>query len=121
MTKIIATYGLVTFTVISLAAGQLMFKISASRLETLSIQGFLDRSFLIIFVPSLALYGVATLAWILVLRTMPLSTAYVFIALAFVLVPIAAAVFLGESINYLQWIGFALIAGGVVLAGSAAT
>ena len=66
-------------------------------------------------VPSLALYGFATLAWIWLLRHAELKTVYPFMALAFVIVPIGAVYFFGERITPLYCAGAALIVLGVIV------
>lgn len=65
----------------------------------------------------LATYGVATIIWTMVLRTLPLSTAYPFVALAFILVPLVGVVMFGEKFTTTQWLGTALIFVGIYLAG----
>ena len=62
------------------------------------------------------IYGVATLLWISLLRYVPLNKAYVFMALSFVLVPIASYFVFREHITVGYWIGVALIVSGVIVA-----
>ncbi|WP_018998495.1 DMT family transporter [Hirschia maritima] len=117
MLKFLSDYGLLVFTVLSLAAGQILFKVASGRLQGVGVSSFLNTNFLIIMVPALIVYAIATITWILVLRTMPLSTAYVFVALAFVIVPVASIFILRETVTPIQWAGFFLICAGVGLAG----
>jgi drug/metabolite transporter (DMT)-like permease len=55
-------------------------------------------------------------AWMLAIRKEDLSVLYPLMALTFVLVPIFAALLLGERITALQFIGMIMIVGGVSLA-----
>lgn len=110
-------YIVIITVVATLAIGQLLFKTVAVRLGD---RGFLtlldDPKTLMIFISSLALYGFATIGWIWGLRQVPLSTAYLFMSLAFVLVPLAAWFVLGEPISTRFIMGTALIIVGIVVA-----
>jgi drug/metabolite transporter (DMT)-like permease len=57
----------------------------------------------------------ASVCWVLVVRQAPLSVAYPFMALSFLLVPAAASVFFGESISAGQYAGMATIVVGIAL------
>ena len=70
-------------------------------------------------IAAFAIYGAATFIWVTILRTMPLSTAYPFIALGFLLVPLAGVVLFGEHLTPIQWAGAVLIVVGIVMAGGA--
>lgn len=63
----------------------------------------------------LLLYGLSTVLWLLGLSKIPLSAAYPFTALTFVLVMIASRVVLGEHIPLWRTLGLLLIIGGFVL------
>jgi len=52
--------------------------------------------------------------WVYILRTVPLSFAYPFSALGFVLVPVAAKLIFGESIGRMYLIGAVLVIGGLL-------
>jgi undecaprenyl phosphate-alpha-L-ara4N flippase subunit ArnE len=67
---------------------------------------------------ALLLYGAATLLWTWILRTTPLSTAYPFAALAFVLVPLLASAVFGEELTARLLIGAALIVAGILVSAS---
>jgi drug/metabolite transporter (DMT)-like permease len=103
--------GLILAALLMLACGQVLFKqasmtISFSQPETL-LSGTL--------VVALAIYGVATILWLAVLARMPLSQAFPFYGLSFLLVPLFAWVFLGEAIPSRVWIGSIVIALGIVI------
>lgn len=112
-------YVILLAVVATIAIGQLLFKQVGLRLGD---RGFLtlleDRQTLVIFMTSLALYGVATFGWIWGLRQVPLSTAYLFMSLGFVLVPLIAYFFLGEPISTRFMVGTAFIITGIAIAAS---
>lgn len=99
-----------------LAAGQSLFKLSALSLQDAGrTGGLLSLATIPSFWLALALYGLGTLFWIIVLQTVPLSRAYPFMALAFVLVPLLAVVIFKESLSLTYVVGAALIVAGVVV------
>lgn len=110
-------YVLIIAVVATLAIGQLLFKSVGLRLGD---RGFMtlveDRTTLMIFLASLMLYGVATIGWIWALRQVPLSTAYLFMSLGFILVPVISHYAFGEILNYKIFIGSALIIAGILVA-----
>jgi multidrug transporter EmrE-like cation transporter len=106
---------LVSFPV-AIAAGQILFKRAASQIGSATGTSWvLDVARLPSMWLALALYGAATLLWVRILTTVPLSRAYPFMALAFVLVPAAGYVFFNESITVRYVVGTALIIAGVVV------
>ena len=64
---------------------------------------------------ALALYAGATLLWVIILRTTPLSVAYPFAALAFVIVPLAARFLFAEPLDGRYALGVMFILAGVIL------
>lgn len=99
-----------------LAVGQLLFKIAADRQphpQLLDFVGSLIRD--PVFYLALAIYGLATLAWLYVLSTVKLSLAYPFLALAFLLTPLGASIFLGEALGARYFIGLLLLLGGLLV------
>lgn len=97
--------------------GQLLFKLAADRVagET-SLGGMAVR---LVSVPAmwgaLVLYAITILAWVWVLRTVPLSIAYSAVALVFVFVPLLAAWLFKEPLTLQFALGTALIGAGVLL------
>ena len=107
--------GLVTFA-ISMATGQVLFKLGATRVPAAeNLEGWIALIFQPIVITALALYGAATFLWLWLLQKIPLTTAYPFAALAFVLVPLGGVLFFNESVNLKYIGGVTLILGGVVL------
>ena len=67
---------------------------------------------------ALFIYGLGTIIWIYLLKSVPLSFAYPFMALTFCLVPLLAWYFLGEPLTWRKGFGTMLVmAGLVVIAG----
>lgn len=95
-----------------LASGQILFKKAALASAGKSLLlGLLNWWMLV----ALVVYGVATLLWVAILRTTPLSVAYPFAALGFVIVPVAARVMFSEPLDLRYAAGAALIVIGIVL------
>lgn len=111
----IFSYGLVGFCVCALAAGQIIFKIVSGRVDTLT-DILTDRNTFFIFASAATLYGASTLAWIVALRSIPLSQAYLFMALGFVIVPVAAHFVFGEPLRPQLLLGALLVCVGVWVA-----
>ena len=63
----------------------------------------------------LSLYGVGALLWLFVLGRVPLSMAYPFVGLGFIMTMLAGAIVLGESVSIIRVGGTAMIALGCVL------
>ena len=61
------------------------------------------------------LYGLAALAWLIVLSRFELSYAYPMLAMMYMIIPFAASLFLKEEINSMQWIGIMIISVGVLI------
>ena len=99
--------------VVGIAAGQVLFKFGADELNAAG--GKLVSTGGLVLAAALALYGVATVAWIWVLQRSELGKTYPLMALAFVLVPLASHVVFGESFSWRYAVGCALLVAGVVL------
>jgi len=106
--------GLLIATPIMIAIGQVLFKMTSEKLVA-NDAPFHTALYNPVFILALGIYGGATLLWIYVLKTVPLSYAYSFMALTFVAVPLLAIAFLGETVNLKYAIGAALIISGLVL------
>jgi len=107
-------YGLLLATPFMIALGQVLFKQTSERLSA-SGKAFHSIAFDPLFILALIIYGSATLLWIYVLKHVPLAYAYSFMALTFVLVPLMAALWLGETITLKYALGAALIIAGLVI------
>jgi drug/metabolite transporter (DMT)-like permease len=100
-------------TVATIAAGQLLFKAAANAYRDATTA--LTLPVLIPLLTGLAIYGMATLAWVWVLQYVTLSRAYPFMALAFILVPLASMAVFGERLDLRYGLGVAFICIGVAL------
>jgi multidrug transporter EmrE-like cation transporter len=98
-----------------LATGQLLFKKAAIVANAGSFPWSLASGWML---TALILYAAATVLWVTILRTTPLSLAYPFAALGFVLVPAGAWYFFSEPITVRYGLGTLLIIGGIVLSQS---
>lgn len=102
---------------VAIAAGQILFKRAASQITPgMGGSWLIEVARLPTMWFAVALYAGATLLWVRILTTVPLSRAYPFVALAFVLVPAAGYVFFDEPISIRYALGTALIVIGVAIA-----
>jgi len=108
-------WALLLATPFMIAIGQVLFKLTSERLLAREGGHFFSIAFDPIFIAALILYGTATLLWIIVLKTVPLSFAYSFMALTFVIVPLLAALFLKEPLTLRYAFGASLIMAGLVI------
>ncbi len=105
---------------VAIAAGQILFKRAASQVGSgMSMSWLLDVARLPSMWIAVTLYAAATVLWVRILTTVPLSRAYPFVALAFVLVPAAGYLFFQETITPRYALGTALIIAGVFVASRA--
>ena len=100
--------------VAGISVGQVMLKLAA-RASTQPDAGVGWQLLNGYLLAGVAILGCSTLLWTWVLRSVPLSSAYPYMALAFILVPAICHVFLGEPISIQQLAGSALICAGVVV------
>lgn len=106
--------GLCLVFALSLAVGQILFKLSAiawNNSPSNGLVGMLSPW----LVAALILYGATTLLWVYILKHAPLSQAYVFSLLGAAIVPFAGVVFFREAMNTQYLLGFALALIGVFL------
>jgi len=102
-------------TVAGIAIGQILFKLTANAYKTAGTP--FDPSVAVPLFSGLAVYGLATLAWLWALQFVELSRAYPFMALGFVLVPLGSMLLFGEKLDVTYFAGIGFICLGVVLAG----
>ncbi|HMO06031.1 MAG TPA: hypothetical protein PKD10_00090 [Paracoccaceae bacterium] len=107
---------LVLLAVLCIAAGQILFKMTADRIQGLPVAALLgDWRTIAIFGTALGIYAAATALWVLALRDLSLAYAYMFTSLSFVLVPVAAVVLFGERLSATYLLGSAFIICGLVI------
>lgn len=102
---------MILVTLAMLACGQVLFKQASAQLSFERPASFLSGTLII----ALFIYGAATLLWLAVLARVPLSLAFPFYGLSFLLVPTFAWWLLHEPIRPQTWIGGAVILLGVVI------
>ncbi|MBS4089764.1 MULTISPECIES: 4-amino-4-deoxy-L-arabinose-phospho-UDP flippase [Pseudomonas] len=107
-------YLIAVLCVVGIAAGQIMFKLSAGALQRAGT--FFEIKTLIMLGSAFALYGLTTIAWVWVLQKIDLGKAYPLMAMAFVLVPIGSHFILGERFQTQYFVGVLFIMFGIVLA-----
>lgn len=100
--------------VFAIGVGQILFKMAAQQASRGS-GAPLDLLNAWLFV-ALAVYAVATALWVWVLKSAPLNMAYPFMGFAFIVVPLLAALFLGEPLDWRVLAGAALVGSGVAVA-----
>ena len=99
---------------LGISVGQILFRVSAQRIDPQRwIASTLGNPWLW---AGLVVYAGATVLWLQVLRSAPLSRVYPLIALAFIVVPLLDALLLGETLRPQSLIGGAIIVVGVAIA-----
>ncbi len=107
-------YFIAILCVLGIAIGQILFKLSATSWQRTG--NLFDIQTITILFFALALYGLATIAWVWVLQKIELGRVYPLMALAFVLVPLGSHLFLGERFQFQYFLGVTLIMVGIILA-----
>jgi drug/metabolite transporter (DMT)-like permease len=108
-------FGLISFAA-SMATGQILFKYGATQAGIVQgLQGWIDLLLKPVIVLALTLYAFSTILWLWLLQKIPLTIAYPFAALAFLLVPIGAWIFFREPLNLRYLLGVCLILAGVIV------
>jgi len=97
---------------VMLASGQILFKMAAESAREEGGSFFIALLFEPKFIIAVALYGLLTLLWTWILSQVPLSRAYPFVALAFVVTPVLGSLLLGKRLS-----GTVMLGTGLVLAG----
>ena len=101
-----------------LAAGQILFKkVSLATSPLDEWRSVIALGLNLWFILAVSIYMFTTLLWISVLREMPLSRAYPFMAIGFILVPVAGHLFFAEALDARYFVGVILIIVGIFLTG----
>lgn len=105
--------GLAVLCAVGNAAGQILLA-KFARLNSNNLSST-DSSFaaIVYLISGVLVYGICLLVWVRVLHYVNLSRAYAILASTFVLVPLAANLFLGESLSRSTIIGAGLIMAGI--------
>jgi len=96
---------------VGMTGGQILFKLAANRsIPDRSLgERVLDLAQNRYFLAALFLYAALSVLWVWILSVTPLSRAYPFVALAFVLTPLLGGLLFGETISIRLLGGMALI------------
>lgn len=97
-----------------LAVGQILFKLASTEFVW-TASGLMRSLVNPRFAAAIAVYAIATLMWLAVLKAVPLRIAYPVAALAFFIVPVLAHYVLGESVGSNTYVGAIIIACGVLV------
>ena len=65
----------------------------------------------------LTLFGISALFWLVVLSRVPLSVAYPFVGVSYILIVAFSRLFLHEHVPTLRWIGVFIVALGIAIVG----
>jgi drug/metabolite transporter (DMT)-like permease len=116
---------LLTLTSVFLAtAGQLMLKSGMARVGYIGTQRLgkplqviwdVARTWQVLI--GLTLFVLSAVTWLVVISRVPLSLAYPFAGITYVLLAMFSKFVLKEHVPYLRWVGVALIVAGVVMVG----
>ena len=109
----ISTYILTLVCVAGIAAGQILFKLTANAMNT--AQSLTALKPLLLFSGTVVLYGMTSIGWVFILRDAAIGKVYPFMALAFVLVPLASHLLFGEQFSKGFLLGTALVVAGLVV------
>lgn len=111
------TYAYLTTAILLIAAGQVLQKMAARRLDIqhgpfAALASLLGSPF---FWSATFVMGVGLAAWLLSLSTLDVGKAYPLLGLSFVVTTAASAFFLKEHVGVFRWIGVALISAGAAI------
>lgn len=115
---------LALFSVFVATAGQLLLKSGMDRVGYVRVDQMrhpLQLAGIIIRTPQvligLSLFVLSAVSWLLVLSRVPLSVAYPFVGLTYVLTTLFSKFVLRESVPSIRWLGVGLILAGIVIIG----
>jgi drug/metabolite transporter (DMT)-like permease len=109
--------GLLVAYALGMVGGQMLFKLAAQQIPRGGAA--IDHAFGLVrngyFLVALVAYFLLALLWVWILSFTPLSRAYPFAALAFVLTPLLGGLLFGEPLSARLFAGIAAIACGLLL------
>ena len=115
----VASLGLVLFAVIAAATGQVMLKhgmqIASARAADSGGSLVLRAATSPWVLLGLVVFGVSAIAWLGALSKLPLSVAYPFNAVRYLVILLASILVLHERANVLTWVGSLMVVSGLVL------
>jgi drug/metabolite transporter (DMT)-like permease len=115
----LASLGLLLFAILLAATGQLMLKhgmqVATARAHANGGSLALAAATSPMVLGGLAVFAVSAVAWLAVLSKVPLSIAYPFNALGYLIILTASVVLLHERTNLLTWGGSMLVVSGLII------
>ncbi len=115
----LASIGILLFAVALAATGQLVLKNGMNLAkQAATTQG---KSLILTagtspwILGGLVIFGVSAVAWLITLSRVPLSVAYPFNALGYVVILVASTVILNERANAWTWVGTVMVVGGLIV------
>jgi undecaprenyl phosphate-alpha-L-ara4N flippase subunit ArnE len=97
---------------LGLGGGQVLLKLAAQRMQPeFSLAQIVNP----LLGAAVGLYGLLSIIWILILRQVPLSVAYPFVAVSFIVTPLLAWTILNDRPGGLYFVGIAFIGIGVAI------
>ena len=115
----IASLGLLLFAVVTAATGQVILKhgmqIATSRAAASHSSLVLRAATSPWVLLGLVVFGISAIAWLAALSKVPLSVAYPFNAVGYLVILLASIVVLHERANLLTWVGSLMVVSGLVL------
>ncbi len=100
--------------VLGMASGQILFKQAANELSQANV--FMNYKALQYFLSAVFLYGLTSIGWVFILRSIDLGRIYPLMALSFIIVPVGSFFILSERFQPQYFIGVALIIIGIIIA-----
>jgi multidrug transporter EmrE-like cation transporter len=115
----IASIALLLFSVVSAATGQVMLKhgmqIATTRVAHSGGSLVLRAATSPWVLLGLVVFGVSAIAWLATLARVPLSVAYPFNAVGYLVILTSSIVVLHERANVLTWVGSLLVVSGLLI------
>jgi multidrug transporter EmrE-like cation transporter len=115
----VASLALVLFAVVTAATGQVMLKhgmqIATSRAADSGSSLALRAATTPWVLLGLVVFGISAIAWLAALSKVPLSVAYPFNAVGYLVILLASILVLHERANVLTWVGSLMVVSGLVL------
>jgi drug/metabolite transporter (DMT)-like permease len=101
--------------ILLLVIGQVFWKLSVNKISSWDLHAFQLVLLSPYFWFGAVLYGIATVCWLYVLSKMPLSVAYPFQSISYVIGAVLAYFIFKENITAQHWIGIGIIIIGVFI------
>lgn len=115
----ITSFGLLLFAVLSAASGQLLLKhgmqVATARAHASGGSLIIAAATSPLIIGGLAIFAISAVAWLATLAKVPLSVAYPFNALSYLLILTLSAVLLHERTNLLTWAGSLVVVSGLII------